>query len=73
MSSHVPLDGGREREITQGGTWDELPCEWGVESGKQGREGQKISPSLLIRGGHRMSSHVPPNRGRGNIKPLPLL
>ena len=27
MSSHV--SGGGEWEITQGGTWDELPCEWG--------------------------------------------
>ena len=33
-----------------GGTWDELPCERGVESGR--------SP----RGGHGMSSHV---RGGG--------
>ena len=32
MSSHVR--GGGEREITQGGTWDELPCEWGEESGR---------------------------------------
>ena len=76
-----PLTGGREREITQGGTWDELPCERGEETGEGGA---KISSSLLNQGGHGMSSHVPPlgghginshappNKGRGNIKPLPL-
>ena len=66
-----PLDGGREREITQG--------EHGMSSHVSGERragtgegGAKISPSFLNWGGHGMSSHAPPNRGRGNIKPLPL-
>ena len=56
-----PLTGGREREITQGGTWDELPCEGGGEW----EGGAKISSSLLNQGGHGMSSHVPPLGGHG--------
>ena len=59
------LDRGREREITQGGTWDELPCEWGEESGKQGREGQKISPSFLNQGGTWDELPCPPLTGEG--------
>ena len=31
MSSHV--SGGRRVGGYPGGTWDELPCEWGVEWG----------------------------------------
>ena len=90
MSSHVSGGrrlGGGEREITQGGTWDELPCEWGggeweitqgghgmsshVSGGGGDKGGAKISPSLLW--GDRMSSHVPQMRREELILPLPCL
>ena len=42
--------------ITQGETWDELPCEWGKESGR------------LPRGEHGMSSHVSGGGDKGGAK-----
>ena len=43
MSSHVS-GGRRVGDHPGGGTWDELPCEWGeIREG-----GAKINPSLLM-------------------------
>ena len=51
------------------GTWDELPCEWGVEIGRQGR-GKKIGPSLLIWGTWELI--LSPQRREGLIFAPPL-
>ena len=58
MSSHV--SGGWSVGGNLGGTWDELPCEWG----EIGEGGAKISPSLLW-GGTWDKLPCPPNRGHG--------
>ena len=65
------------------GTWDELPCEWGVESERSPRGGHGMSSHVsggrrvgdYPGGGHGMSSHVSGGRrqGRGINKPLPPL
>ena len=66
MSSHV--SGGRRVGDYPGGTWDELPCEWGVET----REGYKQAPPSSF-GGHRSSSHVPPPNKEGGAYLCPSL
>ena len=63
MNSHV--SGGRRVGDYPGGTWDELPCEWGVET----REGQnKLLPPHLGDTG----AHPVPQRKEGLIFAPPL-